>query len=175
MTQHPLSRGGIALSGAILVFFLAAIVHPSGRVKSAASSEPLLIGAQIDPQVRMIVERSCQNCHSEKTTWPWYSYVPPISWLIEKDVRQGRSHMNLSQWETYSIEQRRDILGELVPIVRNRRMPLPKYLLLHPGAKLSDSEIEQITRWARSERKRLKMATAPQIIKPPQEPLTMTR
>jgi hypothetical protein len=167
MTPNALNRGGIALSGAILVFFLAAIVHPFGRMKSASTSDPLLMGAQIDPQVRRIVERSCQNCHSEKTEWPWYSHVPPISWLIENDVRQGRSHMNLSRWETYGIEQRRNILGELSPLVRNRRMPLPKYVVLHPGAKLSDSEIEQLTRWARSERQRLKTATAPQKITPP--------
>jgi hypothetical protein len=79
-----------------------------------------------------------------------------MSWLIENDVRNGRSHMNLSHWDEYTLEKQQEILTELSAVVRSRRMPLPRYLQLHPGAKLSDAEIDQIYQWARGERRRLK-------------------
>ena len=62
---------------------LASFVHPFGAVKPRSSNAPLLAGASLDPAVVRIIERSCQNCHSERTDWPWYSYVAPMSWLIE--------------------------------------------------------------------------------------------
>jgi hypothetical protein len=109
-----------------------------------------------DPSVVRIIERSCQNCHSERTAWPWYSYVAPMSWLIENDVQQARSHMNLSRWDEYGLEKKQAILTELGAVVRSRQMPLPRYVQLHPSAKLSDVEINQIYQWARAERRRLK-------------------
>ena len=102
------------------------------------------------------MQRSCQNCHSEQTAWPLYSRVAPISWLIEKDVAEGRSQWNMSKWELYSIDEREDILSRIGSMVRNRKMPLPKYILLHPEAKLSDADVETLYQWSRRERKRLK-------------------
>jgi len=146
----------ILIIGASLLGLASLLAHPYGAVKTQASSKPLLADAPADPAVMQIIERSCQNCHSEKTDWPWYSYIAPMSWLIEKDVNQGRSHMNLSHWDEYNSESQQQILAELSSVVRNRQMPLPRYLKLHPEAALSDSEIDQLYRWARAERARLK-------------------
>jgi hypothetical protein len=149
----------LLLIGASLLGFASLLAHPFGTAKVPVSNNMLLAGTPVDPAVMNIVERSCQSCHSEKTDWPWYSYVAPMSWLIEKDVNQGRSHMNLSHWDEYSIEKQQEILAELSAVVRNRQMPLPRYTRLHPEAILSDSEIDQIYRWARAERARLKSIT----------------
>ena len=149
----------ILIIGVSLLGLASLFAHPFGAAKIPASSKPLLAGAPVDPAVMQIVERSCQSCHSEKTDWPWYSYVAPMSWLIEKDVNQARSHMNLSHWDEYTIEKQQEILAELSSVVRNKQMPLPRYTMLHPEAKLSDSEIDQIYRWARGERTRLKSMT----------------
>jgi hypothetical protein len=150
----------ILVGGASLLGIASLLAHPFGTVKKPASSKPLLAGARVDPGVMQIVERSCQGCHSEKTEWPWYSYVAPMSWLIEKDVREARSHMNLSHWDEYNTEKQQEILAELSAVVRNKQMPLPRYISLHPEAALSDSEIDQIYRWARAERKRLKSTSS---------------
>ena len=82
--------------GASMVLLASLLVHPNGPVKAIQSNEPLLAGAEIDPAVKAMLERSCQNCHSEKTDWPIYSYIAPMSWLVEGDVSQARAHMNLS-------------------------------------------------------------------------------
>ena len=112
----------------------------------------------MNPGVTRIFERSCQNCHSERTDWPWYSYVAPLSWLIESDVHAGRSHMNLSRWQDYTVDQQVELLTKLAVEVRNRRMPLPKYLQLHPEARLSNRDVEELYRWAHGERQRLRHA-----------------
>jgi hypothetical protein len=152
--------GSILLSGVALLAICSVLVHPFGPIKAQASDKPLLLDATFDPQVVRIIEKSCQNCHSEKTEWPLYSYVAPMSWLIENDVQRGRSHMNLSRWNGYSLDKQQEILSEMSSLVRNRAMPLPRYLFLHPEAKLSDAEVAYLYQWARSERRRLKAVAA---------------
>jgi cytochrome c len=147
------------LSGA-LVAVPSAFVHPFGEMKAQRSDRPLLLDASFDPPVVRILERSCQDCHSEKTAWPLYSYVPPLSWMIESDVARARGHMNLSRWNGYAPERHQEILSEMSSLVRKRVMPLPRYLLLHPEARLSDAEVDYLYGWAKSERKRLKTDTA---------------
>ena len=145
--------GSIVLLGFTLLTASSVLVHPFGAIKAQGSSKPLLLDATFDPQIEKIVERSCQNCHSDRTEWPWFSYLAPISWMIENDVQRGRSHMNLSHWNGYSPEKQQKILAEMSMLVRNRAMPLPRYLLLHPEAKLSDAEVTYLYEWARSERR----------------------
>lgn len=150
--------GSILFLGVAVLAVCSILVHPFGAIKAQRSDKPLLLDSSFDPQVLRTIERSCQNCHSEKTEWPWYSYVAPLSWMIENDVKQARSHMNLSRWNGYNAEQQQEILSKMSVLVRNRAMPLPRFLLLHPEAKLSDAEVAYLYQWARGERKRVKAA-----------------
>jgi Haem-binding domain len=133
----------------------ASFVHPFGPVKQKRSDLPIFMGAAAPPEIEGLVNRACQNCHSERTDWPWYSFVAPMSWMIEKDVGSARAHMNLSHWKDYTAEQQADLLTRIAVEVRNRKMPLPEYLKLHPEARLSAEDVQQLYSWAHSERKRV--------------------
>lgn len=146
----------------VVVTIVASFIHPFGRVKAADSPRPLFSGAQVETPLFNIVQRSCASCHSEQTNWPWYSYVAPASWMVEKDVHDGRDHLNMSHWDEYSVEKRIEILAQISVMVRNKQMPLPRYTWLHSEAKLSDSDISSIDRWSHAERKRLRADAVPQ-------------
>ena len=109
--KSPLRTSLVA--GIIVLGLASVLVHPSGVVKGPTSTNLLLTGAVVDSETVQIMERSCQNCHSEKTEWPWYSYVAPVSWLVESDVHKARSHMNLSGWDQYSLQEKQYHLAEL--------------------------------------------------------------
>jgi cytochrome c len=127
-------------------------VHPFGLVKQQ-HSPTLLAGVQWDdPRVLPLFEKACQNCHSQRTQWPPYSYLPLLSWAMEKDVAEAREHMDLSRWGQYSAEQKRDLLARIGTEVRNHQMPLPRYVLLHPEARLSDADIQVIYEWTKAQR-----------------------
>lgn len=84
---------------------------------------------------RELVKRACFDCHSNETVWPWYSHVAPVSWLVLRDVKTARRHLNFSEWDRPQ-RHAKDAPDE----VRNGAMPLPIYLPLHPGARLLESE-----------------------------------
>lgn len=146
-----------SLVSALIVLGVASLlIHPYGAVRAHVPVEPLLTSAVVDTETVRILERSCQNCHSQNTEWPWYSYFAPVSWLIESDVHQARSHMNLSGWSRYSLEEKQELLAEMGAAVRSRQMPPSRYTVMHISARLSEPERERIYQWARGERHRLK-------------------
>lgn len=116
---------------------------------------PLLAGAQVPPAVLATFERSCRDCHSEATRYPWYSYIAPVSFLVYKDVKHGREHLNLSRWNEYSLIRRERSLSEIANQVRDGDMPLHTYTLIHRDARLSKAEANAIFQWTQTERFRL--------------------
>jgi hypothetical protein len=142
------------------------LIHPFGKTAASGSGLAILREAQVHPETLAIVQRACQNCHSENTKWPWYGHVAPVSWLLARDVQQARAHMNLSQWQNYSRDDRLRLLSAVGSAVRNRAMPPQRYLLLHPEARLDDEERRQIYRWTRNERRRLTAGETPSLHEP---------
>lgn len=94
------------------------------------------------PQTRELFLRACGDCHSNQTSWPWYSNIAPVSWLVAHDVEEGRSHFNVSQWGSQPKNEGGDAAGEL----REGEMPPWFYLLPHPEAKLSDGQKQELVR-----------------------------
>jgi cytochrome c len=132
------------------------LIHPFGPVRHENDAGSNVSTEIKDPRVREVLERVCGNCHSERTKWPVYSYLPLVFWALERDVAEGRRHVDFSQWEQYSPDRKRDLLARIGSQVRKGRMPPARYVLLHPDARLSESEIQTIYEWTKVERSALR-------------------
>jgi Haem-binding domain len=100
--------------------------------------------------VRAVFDGSCKNCHSNQTVWPWYSQVAPFSWIVTRDVHQGRKHLNFSEWGTYTPAKREEKLEAICDQVVNGDMPDGKYLLIHRSAQLTQEERQAVCGWVES-------------------------
>ena len=96
------------------------------------------------------IERSCLDCHSDTTDWPWYSNVAPVSWWVVDHVRHAHGHLNFSTWESYDAKKRHDLLEEICEETSENAMPLPSYTWIHRDAVLTSDEIKAICTWTRS-------------------------
>lgn len=96
--------------------------------------------------IQIIFEESCYDCHSNKTKWPWYSNIAPISWIINKDVYDAREWLNFSEWESYDDYKKRK-LKKLIFREINGAMPMQIYLLAHQNARLNNKQKECIRQW----------------------------
>ena len=101
------------------------------------------------PQVESILRRSCYNCHSNETRWPWYAHVAPLSWLVIRDVGRGRQHLNFSTWDKYADDPETAIrkLRNIDKVMHNGTMPLWYYLPMHSLARLSDADRQALEDW----------------------------
>ncbi|MBC8032436.1 MAG: heme-binding domain-containing protein [Pyrinomonadaceae bacterium] len=110
---------------------------------------------QVPPHVAGILERSCQDCHSNATRWPWYTNVTPVSWFVVDHVDHGRSHLNFSEWGSLQPHEKEKKLQEICEQVEVGAMPLNTYTPLHPGSALSPEDVKALCDWANAERARI--------------------
>ncbi len=103
------------------------------------------------PEIKTILENKCYDCHSNKTYYPWYAEVAPISFLIADHVEEGNEHFNVSVWDSYDTKKKDHKLDELIEEVEEGEMPEKGYALLHGG--FSEEEKEALIAWTRAVRK----------------------
>jgi hypothetical protein len=150
-------RRGWAIAAVLLIPAAGITVWLWPDVRPAAADPSLALEARaaVPPPVLSMLRRACFDCHSNGTRWPWYAYVPPASWLVGHDVREGRGHLNFSRWGEYSPFDRADLLDEACELVTREEMPLWQYRLLHDEARLTAGEREALCAWTETEAVRL--------------------
>jgi hypothetical protein len=140
--MNRLKRWILVFFGLVVVLFLLIQLVPYGRdhTNPPVVSEPAWDSAQTEQLARS----ACYDCHSNETVWPWYSNVAPVSWLLQRDVEEGREHLNFSDWESGHHAEEGHDADEMVETIHEGEMPPPSYLLLHSEANLTAAEKERL-------------------------------
>ena len=133
------SAVGIVGLFAVLQLFNPARENPAVRADFLAATRP-------PPAVAAGLRAACYDCHSNETRWPWYARLAPVSWLIARDVNEGRQHLNLSAWSSEPARAAKN-LDRMNEVIDYREMPPAKYTLLHPAARLDASRRQDILDW----------------------------
>ncbi len=142
----------------VILFLAIQFVRPARTNPAVDESRTIFARTQMPPQVAAIFNRSCVDCHSNKTVWPWYTNVAPISWFITGHVNDGRQMMNLSEWGRMDQDRQSKKLRQMCEEVTDGAMPLSSYTPLHPGSKLSPADVKTLCDWTDAERARLAAA-----------------
>jgi len=139
----------------VVSFALLQLTNPA-RTNPAVISD--LMTTSAPPQVAAMLHAACYDCHSSETRWPWYSHIAPMSWLIASDVKEGREHLNLSNWPN-DPKRAAKRLENMSDEIGSGEMPLKKYTRIHADARLTESQRKELTDWLDAEAARLKSMT----------------
>jgi cytochrome c len=120
--------------------------HPFGnpRTESGKALGGRLLAANMPQNARDVLMAKCGDCHSSETHYPLYAGIAPGSWLIERDIVEGRRHMDLSQWDELSPENRESLVAKIIMEAKSGDMPPPQYLVLHWNARLSSGDLRAL-------------------------------
>lgn len=148
------------LTAFLLLLGAAQFIRPERNQGAVAG--PGFIGAKhpVPPDVAKVLQHACYDCHSNYTAYPWYASIQPVGWWLAWHVRDGRRHLNLSEFVTYTDKRAGRKLDEIVDEVKEGGMPLPSYTWMHPEARLTAAEKKLLTDWAQAMRARY--PTAPE-------------
>lgn len=135
------------LSG-LVVIAAVQIYRPSRTNPPEEPGRSIHALAPVDPAVAALLNRSCNDCHSNATVWPWYSNVAPVSWLVVSDVNRGRQALNWSDWADYSAGQQAKLLSDVCEETATGEMPQSLYRLIHREARLSADDRQLLCSWA---------------------------
>src|SRR5262245_62062507 len=140
----------------VAVLVLVAIgsaARPLPQQERAGADPSTVVNLQpaVPDPVLSTLRRACFDCHSEATRWPWYAALPIASHLIGRDVTEASGQLNLSRWTEYNRYYRADMLDKMCDLASSRKMPPWQYRLMHPGARLSATEVSTLCAWTREE------------------------
>ena len=149
----------IAFSAA-LAFGAAGIGAQFVPVDGIGNNPPERYAVKAPPEVEAILKRSCYDCHTNETAWPWYARIAPASWLVLRDVKKGRARMNMSEWTDDDRETMAIDLENSWDQVEAGHMPPWFYLPMHPNAYLTDDEKLLLKSWFLAHKTGQKQAAA---------------
>jgi len=141
--------------GAVAVFLSIQLVQPDRTNPAIDESMTIEASLSVPPEVKSVLDRACFDCHSNRTRWPWYSYVAPVSWLTASDVKEGRASLNFSMWGEYKKRRQQNKLDQIAQELNEDGMPLKPYRLMHSEAVLTEAEIELVVQWAEKQHSQL--------------------
>ena len=131
-----------------VAFVIAQFIRPDQANPAINPAETVEASVQVPDNVEAILKRSCNDCHTNTTTYPWYSQISPFSWFLNNHIQDGRRELNWSVWNTYAAKKKSHKLEEVCEQVKTGEMPLPSYLWIHRDAVLQDGDANILCDWA---------------------------
>lgn len=130
-------------------------IRPDFTNPPVVEADTLEASMQVPEQVDAILNRSCVDCHTNKTVYPWYSKISPVSWWLGNHISEGRRELNMSVWNTYTPKKKANKLNAICEQVESGEMPLPSYLWIHRYAVLKEGEAKTLCDWANAEKAKI--------------------
>ena len=138
-----------------IAFIAIQFYRPDRANPTVIQAETLEATTDVPENVAQILTRSCNDCHSNETVYPWYSNVSPFSWLLANHINEGRRELNFSVWNTYTAKKKRHKYDEICEQVTSGAMPHNQYLWLHREAQLSAEDKKLLCDWAETEKAKI--------------------
>ena len=137
----------VVFGGLIIIQFF----QPEKNLSDAESENDLILSSDLPDTLAVILKISCYDCHSNHTRYPWYSYISPLSWYLNRHTNNGKGKVNFSEWGVLSKKDKIGVYNGIYNEINKETMPLKSYLLIHRRAKLNRDQIDAISEWSGSE------------------------
>lgn len=145
----------IAVFVVVAAFIVAQFFRPGFSNPEISPGQSIEDSVSTPADVQMVLSRSCNDCHSNKTVYPWYSKVSPFSWFLANHINEGRHELNFNEWGTYSSRKKIHKLEELCEMVEGGSMPLGSYLWIHRDAALNDEQKKLLCDWSKEAKSKI--------------------
>ncbi len=136
----------------LLVFVAIQFYRPAKNQEQGDHTAVFLNETNPPKDIKMILQNTCYDCHSNNTEYPWYNNVAPVSFWVADHIKDGKKHLNFSDWKNYSAKKKDHKLEEVIEMVQEGEMPLNEYTWTHEEAKLTETQRHAIIEWAKRTR-----------------------
>jgi hypothetical protein len=131
----------------IIIFIGIQFIRPEKNISAKLSSTNVSALYPVPKDVDSLLKRSCYDCHSNNTVYPWYANFQPVYWWLNNHIEDGKRHLNFDAFASYKISRQYKKLDDIIDEIKQGDMPLPSYIFEHKEARLTDTEKEKIYDW----------------------------
>jgi len=134
----------------LAAFIVIQFIHPAKNTSEGLQPNTIGNNYAIPADVKSILEKACNDCHSNNTRYPWYAKIQPVDWWLNKHVVDGKKDLNFDEFTNRAPRYQYHKMEEVIEMVKEREMPLKSYTWTHKDARLNSNEREMLTGWAQS-------------------------
>jgi len=142
-----MKKSWIILGSVGLIFIVIQFFQPEKNDKLVNPQNDIVFVLEVPVPVKKKLADACYDCHSNRTAYPVYNRIAPVSWLLAKHIREGKEHLNFSEWANYEKKEQIKLLTAICEEITDGEMPLKSYVFMHSRAVINKKEIEDICRW----------------------------
>lgn len=141
-----MSLGRKILFTVFILIVIMQFIQPD-RTSETTQSLDITKAYTVPANIQAILTRSCYDCHSNSTRYPWYTYIQPLGWWMASHIREGKSELNFDEFGDYSSRRQKSKIKAIAESIKDETMPLPSYTLMHRSAKLSEKDKKLLIQW----------------------------
>jgi len=145
-----MSKTRKVLVGLLLLAAIIQTIQPTRNLSDTLGENDISKTYAISDEVHVIFRNKCYDCHSNNTSYPWYTYVQPIGWWMAAHIYEGKEHLDFSEFKTYPPKKAKHKLEELYDAVNEGWMPLETYLWMHHDAEITPADRDAINAWLKT-------------------------
>ena len=146
--------------GLSILLIAAQFIQPSLNQGSSSGAQDITKMVSVPENVMQVLKRSCYDCHSDHSTYPWYDRISPISWWVADHINDGKRELNFTQFKQNTTKRQLHKMEEIRETVEKGDMPLKSYLVMHGDAKLTDHEKNILVEWSRKAEEEIRLRPA---------------
>lgn len=137
----------ILLISIVILFIAAQFIQPAKNQANASSNKDITHTVSMPENVLTILKKSCYDCHSNYTSYPWFDRITPVNWWVANHVKTGKIELNFTEFGNYSTKKQLHKLKEIKETVENDEMPLQSYVIMHHDTRLTDTQKNMLIDW----------------------------
>jgi len=137
----------IIIGAVILIFIVIQFFQPQKNDSLVNPQNDIVFKLEVPTAVKKKIANACYDCHSNKTVYPFYNHIAPVSWLMAKHIRDGKEHLNFSEWANYDRKKQIKLLTEICEVITEDEMPMKGYVFMHSRAIINEKELKEICLW----------------------------
>ena len=134
------------LIGLLVILIVGQAFRPAKNI-SGDKTKDISVSYVVPEDVKIILAKACNDCHSNSTKYPWYAEFQPVAWWLNDHIVDGKKHLNFNEFDGYRIAKQYKKLEECIKEVKEGGMPLPSYTIIHKDAILTDTEKQALFNW----------------------------
>lgn len=132
----------------LVILIIMQFFRPEKNLSAQASPNYIALHYNVPADVKSILAKACNDCHSNNTRYPWYANFQPVAWWLDDHVREGKRELNFSEFYSYRIGKQYRRMESTIDLIKKDAMPLASYTIVHKDAILNDAEKATLINWA---------------------------
>jgi Haem-binding domain len=134
--------------GLLAVLVMIQFIRPTRNTSTTESPNEISNYYEVPADIHAVLKKSCYDCHSNNTVYPWYTNIQPVGWWLQDHVNEGKGELNFEEFGTYDQKKAKHKFEEIEEVIREEEMPLASYTLIHRDTRLTPEQSESIAVWA---------------------------